>query len=597
MFRNVIQERCLKNDFKSIPLETIKYILGQMEKNICKIRCKYGDYGTGFLSLIPFPDKSKLLPVLITNNHILEKNDITPGKIIEFTVNNDNSFYRIIIDKSRKTYTSEFFDIIFIEIKSNDGLPINLFLEIDDMINNVDPNEAYKGKAVYILHYPYGTKVEYSFGKIENIENNIIRHLCQTEKGSSGSPILNLFNYKVMGIHVGYTEGENWNLGLFIKEPIKEFYDNCMNNNGNNIYNYNNNYMPVGLKNVGKSSYMNAVIQCLSNIKSLSNYFLKKLLNNSYDINIHSLSISYSCILQQLFYSKEKNVNPTIFKEIIGELYPLFKVAYLADPIDFISFLIKRLHQELNSNSMNSINIPPINSAEQELQSQNENISFELFLKDFILKNKSIIIDTFYGFTRSIMKCDICKITKYSFQAFYILNFQLKKVQEKMKKELGSYYKKLNLYDAFNVMKKPQILKGGNMIYCKSCHKLTQGLFQQNIYGLPSVLIIVLNRGINHQEFIEEFEYPLILDFTNQDIIINQQSYMKYYLFGVISRFVENGKDAKYIAYCRNGHNSQFFCFNDDLVFPINEKDVLKSTISKNKSQNIIPYILFYHHL
>ena len=36
---------------------------------------------------------------------------------------------------------------------------------------------------------------------INNIENYEISHYCSTEKGSSGSPIINLLNHKVIGIH------------------------------------------------------------------------------------------------------------------------------------------------------------------------------------------------------------------------------------------------------------------------------------------------------------------------------------------------------------------------------------------------------------
>ena len=199
-----------------ISYECTQKILEQMEKNICKIRCKYGDYGTGFLSLIPFPDKSRPLPVLITNNHILTLNDIRQGKIIEFSINNDKNNYKILIDNLRKVYTNIINDITFIEIKHNDGLNFNIFLEIDEMIYKDNLEDIYIPNSIYLLHYPHGTKVEFSFGKIKNIEeNNIIKHLCQTEAGSSGSPILNLLNFKVMGIHVGYERGQNWNLVLY----------------------------------------------------------------------------------------------------------------------------------------------------------------------------------------------------------------------------------------------------------------------------------------------------------------------------------------------------------------------------------------------
>ena len=55
-----------------------------MKTSVCKIHGK--NNGTGFFTKITY--KNQLLPVLITNNHILGENDILPDKIITFSINN-----------------------------------------------------------------------------------------------------------------------------------------------------------------------------------------------------------------------------------------------------------------------------------------------------------------------------------------------------------------------------------------------------------------------------------------------------------------------------------------------------------------------------
>ena len=60
-------------------------ILQQMNNCVCKIY--YNGHGTGFFTKIPF--KSKLLPVLITNNHIINENDIKNNEMITLYLNND----------------------------------------------------------------------------------------------------------------------------------------------------------------------------------------------------------------------------------------------------------------------------------------------------------------------------------------------------------------------------------------------------------------------------------------------------------------------------------------------------------------------------
>ena len=61
-----------------------------------------------------------------------------------------------------------------------------------------------------------------------------IRHYCNTEKGSSGSPILSLNNFKVIGVHFGGSEKNiKINLGIFIKYAINEFNNKYKNENDN----------------------------------------------------------------------------------------------------------------------------------------------------------------------------------------------------------------------------------------------------------------------------------------------------------------------------------------------------------------------------
>ena len=87
-----------------VTLEQMEIILPQLRNSVCKINNKI--IGTGFLCKIPFPDQFKLLPVLITNNHILNNEDIKSNKIINISFNDDKIFKKLNIE-DRKTYTNE----------------------------------------------------------------------------------------------------------------------------------------------------------------------------------------------------------------------------------------------------------------------------------------------------------------------------------------------------------------------------------------------------------------------------------------------------------------------------------------------------------
>ena len=231
-------QKTLIDHSESVPHESLKYILAQMENCICKIKFK-GGYGTGFFCAIPFPDLNNLLPVLITNNHVLGKKDIKIGKEIIFTTNNEKNFYKISIDARRKVYTKEKpFDITIIELIKEYKNAI--FLEIDEYLLNSNIttyDDVYNQKSIYLLHYPNGEKMEYSIGVIKNIslDNCDIQHYCATKDGSSGCPIINLSNYKVVGIHKAAMEIKNWNLGTLLKGPIEDFNKLYKNKNKEKI--------------------------------------------------------------------------------------------------------------------------------------------------------------------------------------------------------------------------------------------------------------------------------------------------------------------------------------------------------------------------
>ena len=204
-----IKERKLKDYPKSVTLESTKKIIEQMEKTICKIISNDGDKGTGFFCKIPFVNNNKL-SVLLTNNHVI--NDLKKN----FTIYYNNKFIKIELE-NRKKYTNKEYDITIIEIKEEDK--IEEYLEIDEMIMEEGSNTSYVNESIYLLQYLEEKLV--SYGIINNIMEDKkydFSHLCSTDKGSSGSPIINIKNNKVIGIHKEAIN--NYNKGLFLNYPI-----------------------------------------------------------------------------------------------------------------------------------------------------------------------------------------------------------------------------------------------------------------------------------------------------------------------------------------------------------------------------------------
>ena len=362
---DIKQEKLINNQPSPVSVGGTRKILFQMEKYICKIYLGNGKKGTGtgFFCKIPF--QNKVLPVLITNNHILDENDIKNGKIIKLSIydnniktnksNNEvnNEEIKIIkIDNSRKKYTNpdNKIDISIIEIKSIDK--INYFLEYDkDIINK---NEEfikldYKNKSIYILHYPNG-ELNVSYGLINDIiDKKIINHKCCTEEGSSGSPILLLETFKVIGIH--YCSGLkniNLNYGTFIKYAKDLF---------NNKYHNNNEIIIKQKENILKMKQANNFP------KKISDTCLKNNTENSVDIHYKKKTETNS----------RRNINNNNINNI------KLKEELNIKPINSIQQLNKNNNNDmLRSNQLQVKNVPNVNvqkNEEKNIPIENEKVN------------------------------------------------------------------------------------------------------------------------------------------------------------------------------------------------------------------------------
>ena len=341
-----------------------------------------------------------------------------------------------------------------------------------------------------------------------------------------------------------------------------------------------------GLMNQGQSHYINAVIQTLSNIKELTN---KLLLNYAdFDINNQPLCVSYSNLLYMIFHYKETSINPDLYCKICVKLNPIFdkKNEKEVDARDYLLFMINTMHKELLPESKENNNNDN-NFLQQEKDSMNEDKMLIDCVEKYSLNNTNIS-DLFYNINRFVIKCNECNLCKYDFQTFNILTFSLEELENYKKQNLKSSNNiVLNLYDAFLYAKQERKLEGEESIYCNKCKKITSGVHKNDIYALPKILTIVLDRGKNNKEFKGKFSLDEELDFRNKDILISKDSFKLFYLSGIIS-YIGNDEIKNYFAYCRNDKDQNFFCYNDTSV---KEIDI------KNAMVNGTPFILFYHYI
>ena len=378
---SLVREKDIEDNAISIPTSALEIILDLAKKSICKIKSNEEEIATCFFCAIPFPDKYNRLPVLVTNNHVLKNKDIKEGKIIKFSTNNEENKFEIKIDSNRKKYTDENFDITFIEIKKDiDKININSFLDIDDDIFDENYENLLDKKSVYLLHYPHGNLSEYSSGVIKGFfadEKFSFRHSCQTEKGSSGSPIINLLNHKVIGIHKGYKENLKYNIGTLLKEPIKDFYSSITNPKLDQLsfsssinFDYNfanrelNEFLKESLYNIDNHSKMFSIYYSSSYLESIGFIANLKFLKNIFGLIKN--------------YINRKNLT---------EVNPSYKSLIFRDLYNKIIEQINDIKYQIENYNFNKININDLSTIEYNVNLINDNFPGE----------KVYLLDEFYN--------------------------------------------------------------------------------------------------------------------------------------------------------------------------------------------------------
>ena len=262
---------------------------------ICKV-IRGRKCGTGFLCKIPFPDEFNYLPVLMTNYHVITKDELLNDKELMITFKNDSIKTKINITPERKIYSlsEKNYDLTIIEIFPEED-KIFHFLELDFKYVGNEKNKD----VIYILQYPGGVECSFSYGKIQDIQDNEIYYDCSTLEGSSGGPIILLRNHKIIGIHRAFDSVAKYNFGTFLLEPINKFIEIFYKN---------------GLR--AKNNYVNCII-CEYEIKNEEEIALVHDYNEQIrDINDESRELYIESKKKKK--ELEKNINIYIDDELIN---------------------------------------------------------------------------------------------------------------------------------------------------------------------------------------------------------------------------------------------------------------------------------------
>ena len=341
----------------------------------------------------------------------------------------------------------------------------------------------------------------------------------------------------------------------------------------------------VGLKNLEGISYINATIECFSNINELTKYFLNPRSFNPND-STKTISNEYYEVLKNLWdEDNNEGYSPSNFKKVLYAENSLIAGHRSNDPRSLITFLIDRLNTELNE--ANSENNKYIINENKQLD---ESKSFQSFLQNYKSNNKSIISDLFYGVSENKSICQGCQKAEFNFQIYNFLEFSLGNVnkyffdvgkRQTLKKQDGSN-PDIDIYECFDYYNRMELMKGDNQLYCDRCGGSRDANCRTLLYSAPNILILYLNRG-------KEGLYTCKVNFSQKLDLSNYLIYKKkstdFKLFAVIAQYGYDPYGVHFVAFCKNRINHDWYLYNDDLVTKCGDPE---------KYQQVVPFFLFY---
>lgn len=353
----------------------------------------------------------------------------------------------------------------------------------------------------------------------------------------------------------------------------------------------------VGLRNLGNTCFMNAVLQSLNNIHPFSFYIkqlpsFEKLRKNSWK-DVRQLRNSKECndvlmaeelrkILLSLnceYQGHGRNaISPESLFLVIWKVVPRFRGYQQQDAHEFLRYMLDRLHMEL------LLLLPELN------------------LKDVNIGQKgraSIITCVFGGVLQSEVKCLNCSGVSKKQDPFLDLSLDIpdkylpKHISSKRCKEVDQEAPVCNIHDCLSSFIEVEELAESEQYYCNNCKDKQKSTKRFWIKRLPNVLCLHLKRfrwiNFYRMKLDTEVSFPIELldmsDFTIHDIRDTRQSCMGSNVYDLAAVIVHHGSGAgsgHYTAFAI--HKGQWFHFNDSSV-----QQVKSSTVAKCK-----PYILFY---
>lgn len=256
-----------------------------------------------------------------------------------------------------------------------------------------------------------------------------------------------------------------------------------------------------GLKNLGNTCYMNAIVQCLATCATITRYFMSGEFNDHIvtESKFGSTGGELARQLSHVFLNMRSNNTfaPSDFRKTVSNYLDTFTLGDQHDAHEFFTMLVDKLHLDLNQAARDSVKII------KKLNDNNLNgpvptgIAYKNFYEQHTAQNRSIFTEWFEGILLSNLKCTSCSTESDTFEPFYCLSLPI----------VTNGSSRSTLADCWSAFAADESLTGDAAWDCTLCKRKRNAIKKIRICRLPKILVIHLKRLVFCHQFASTFLY------------------------------------------------------------------------------------------
>ncbi|TPP62140.1 Ubiquitin-specific peptidase 8 (C19 family) [Fasciola gigantica] len=249
---------------------------------------------------------------------------------------------------------------------------------------------------------------------------------------------------------------------------------------------------PLGLRNLGNTCYMNAVIQSLAHTRALVTFFLrcldKELTNFSNPLGYGgAVSTQFQRLFTAVWSATDCSPELIQFKNVVSKHCSTFAGSDQQDSLEFLLFLLDGLHEDMNEARKGSL---AVTQSGEQVDEDNENLNPQqraaLAWERHLGANKSVIVSSFQSYDMTKVSCcppsgvgAVTNVPRNS-TLFMCLSLPLPDLSA------------CTLQTCMTMFGNPEQME--DQWFCPRCKRRTDATKSLTVWRLPTYLIIHLKR-------------------------------------------------------------------------------------------------------